>query len=137
VFGKWGAFAYGGANVTRLQLRYRIISTASLVIYAIQATVYSEVAGLIGLPLAVSSLSWVSWVLWVFVGFFALGAIMNGISRSKPERYTWTPLLVVSLVFSLVVALNSEGRPANTKLYSEELSYLSATFRAMSLGALT
>ena len=100
----WGAFAFGGANVGRLPLRYRFISAASLLIYAIQAAVYAQAAGLVELPLVASSFPW---LLWVFVGFFALGTIMNAISRSKPERYTWTPILVVSLVCALTVALNA------------------------------
>lgn len=98
----WGAFAFGGANLGRLPLRYRIISAASLLIYAIQAAVYAQAAGLVAFPLVASSLTW---LLWVFVGFFALGTIMNAISRSKPERYTWTPIMVVSLVCALIVAL--------------------------------
>lgn len=98
----WGAFAFGGANLGRLPLRYRIISAASLLIYSAQAAVYAQAAGFLELPIAVGSRAW---VLWVFVGFFGLGTVMNAISRSKPERYTWTPILVVSLVCALIVAL--------------------------------
>ena len=35
----------------------------------------------------------------------SLGIVMNGISRSKPERYTMAPVCVVLTVLSLVVAL--------------------------------
>jgi hypothetical protein len=41
----------------------------------------------------------------VIVAYSALGIVMNGISRSKPERYTMVPVCVVLTVLSLVVAL--------------------------------
>ena len=43
--------------------------------------------------------------IWVLVAYFVLGVGMNGISRSKPERWTMAPLCAVLAVLTLVVAL--------------------------------
>jgi hypothetical protein len=37
--------------------------------------------------------------------YFALGIVMNAMSRSKPERYTMTPVAIVLTVLSLIIAL--------------------------------
>jgi hypothetical protein len=42
---------------------------------------------------------------WIWFGFASAGLIMNSISRSKKERNTWVPVLLVSVVCTLVVAL--------------------------------
>ena len=43
--------------------------------------------------------------MWVLTGYFALGIVMNAISRSKPERFTMTPVSLVLAGLCLVVAL--------------------------------
>lgn len=42
--------------------------------------------------------------MWVLTGYFARGVMMNGISRSKPERSLMTPVSLVLAVLSLVAA---------------------------------
>ena len=42
---------------------------------------------------------------WVLFGYFALGIVMNGISRSKPERNTMTPVSLLLAALVLMVAL--------------------------------
>ncbi|WP_233198143.1 hypothetical protein [Cryobacterium sp. Y50] len=42
---------------------------------------------------------------WVLTGYFTLGVIMNGISRSKPERLVMTPVSLVLAGLCLVVAI--------------------------------
>jgi hypothetical protein len=42
---------------------------------------------------------------WVIVAYLALGIPLNAISRSKPERYTMTPVVIVLVVLGVVVAL--------------------------------
>lgn len=42
----------------------------------------------------------------VLVGYFALGIVVNGISRSLPERLVMTPVVTVLAVCCLVVALD-------------------------------
>ncbi len=41
---------------------------------------------------------------WVVFGFSAVGVLVNAVSRSKPERYTMTPVCLVLAVASFVVA---------------------------------
>jgi hypothetical protein len=43
---------------------------------------------------------------WVWFGFTIAGVIVNAISRSKKERNIWVPVLLVSAVCTLLVALN-------------------------------
>ena len=96
-----GQFAWGGADRV-LPRAKRIGSVVSIVLYALFAWVFLMKAGLVpmGLPEVVVDVA-----AWVIVGYFALGIPMNGMSRSKPERYTMTPILVVLLVLALIVAL--------------------------------
>ena len=44
--------------------------------------------------------------MWIVYGYFVLGIVMNALSRSKPERYTMTPVVTVLAVLSLLVALS-------------------------------
>ena len=44
--------------------------------------------------------------MWVIAVYFALGIVMNGISRSKPERYTMTPVVIVLTAASVILALS-------------------------------
>ncbi|WP_277871083.1 hypothetical protein [Microcella alkaliphila] len=41
----------------------------------------------------------------MIVAYSALGIVMNGISRSKPERYTMAPVCVVLTVLSVMVSI--------------------------------
>lgn len=102
-----GRFAWGGGH-ERLPTALRIGSAVSIVIYAILAVIMLERAGLISaLPHpAIASIG-----IWVIVGYLALGVVMNAISRSKPERYTMTPLVLVLMLLALTVALMA-GEPA-------------------------
>ncbi|AWR20897.1 hypothetical protein [Aurantimicrobium photophilum] len=43
---------------------------------------------------------------WFWFGFAVLGLIVNSNSKSKKERNTWVPVLLVSAVCTLLVALN-------------------------------
>lgn len=96
-----GRFAWGGqTNV--LPTRLRIGSAVSIGIYALIAVVLLERAG------------WLHWVgnaglvriaAWVVFAYFALGILMNAISRSKLERFTMAPVALILAVLSLLVAL--------------------------------
>lgn len=95
-----GHFAWGGQDRV-VPTAKRIGSVVSIVLYALFAVVVLQRAGLIELlPGVVADVG-----IWVIVAYSALGIIMNGISRSKPERYTMVPVCVVLTVLSLVVAL--------------------------------
>ena len=43
---------------------------------------------------------------WVGVAYLALGIPMNAISRSKPERFTMTPVVIMLFGLALIVALS-------------------------------
>lgn len=97
-----GHFAWGGADRV-LPRGKRIGSAVSILLYAVFAWVFLMRAGL--MPLVLPEIV-VDVATWVIVGYFVLGIPLNAISRSKPERYTMTPMLVVLLALALVVALS-------------------------------
>jgi hypothetical protein len=95
-----GHFAWGGSHRV-LPTRLRIGSLVSIVIYAIIAVLALDRAGVIDVvPDVVSTVG-----MWVVFAYFVLGIVMNAVSRSKPERYTMTPVVAVLAVLSLLVAL--------------------------------
>jgi len=97
----WGRFAWGGKERV-LPRNLRIGSAVSIVIYALIAVIALDRAGVIDvLPDLVSRIA-----IWVVFGYFCLGTVMNAISRSKPERFTMTPVTIVLAVLSLLVALS-------------------------------
>ncbi|MEO8261500.1 MAG: hypothetical protein ABI566_02930 [Pseudolysinimonas sp.] len=96
----WGRFAWGGKERV-LSRNLRIGSVVSVAIYALIAVVALDRAGVIDvLPDLVSRIA-----IWVVFGYFCLGIVLNGISRSRPERFTMTPVTLVLAVLSLLVAL--------------------------------
>ncbi|MBO1752197.1 hypothetical protein J4G33_10325 [Actinotalea sp. BY-33] len=97
----WGAFAWGGQHDGPLPGRLRVSSAVSMLLYAAFALITLDRAGLTdALPPAV-----VVPAAWVLVAYLALGVVMNAISRSRAERLTMTPTILVLLVCTLVVAL--------------------------------
>jgi hypothetical protein len=97
-----GEYAFGGQNVGKLPPRFRIGSSISFVVLLAIAGHYFAQAGVFT-PLLAPDLN--SVVNWVLVGFNVLGLIMNAISRSKKERTMWVPVLLLSVVLAVVVAL--------------------------------
>ncbi|MGH3705139.1 MAG: hypothetical protein ACRDT9_10960 [Agromyces sp.] len=95
-----GRFAWGGRHRV-LPARLRIGSAVAIVIYAIIAVLALDRAGIIDVVSDVVS----TVGMWVVFGYFVLGIPMNAISRSKPERYTMTPVVTVLAVLSLLIAL--------------------------------
>ena len=96
-----GHFAWGGADRV-LPRSKRIGSAVSILLYAVFAWVLLMKAGVV--PMVLPEII-VDVATWVIVGYFALGIPLNAISRSKPERYTMTPVVVVLFGLSLIVAL--------------------------------
>jgi hypothetical protein len=96
----WGRLAWGGQHPV-LTTRLRIGSAVSLVLYVGFGVVILDRAHAIDLlaePVAVAGA-------WVVFGCMALSAIVNALSRSKPERYTMTPVALTLAVTSFVVAV--------------------------------
>lgn len=96
-----GRFAWGGAHRV-LPTNLRIGSVVSIVVYAVIAVLALDRVDLIDVvPDGVSTVG-----MWIAFGYFVLGIPLNAISRSRPERYTMTPVVAVLAVLSLLVALS-------------------------------
>ncbi|MFC9558755.1 hypothetical protein [Agromyces sp. NPDC056965] len=95
-----GRFAWGGQHRV-LPARLRIGSAVAIVIYAVIAVLALDRAGVIDVVSDVVA----TVGMWVVFGYFVLGIATNAISRSKPERYTMTPVVTVLAVLSLLIAL--------------------------------
>jgi hypothetical protein len=95
-----GRFAWGGQHEV-LPTGLRIGSAVSVVLYALMALLIVQAAGRLAvLPDAVAGVG-----IWVLTGYFALGVVMNGVSRSRPERLAMTPVCLLLGVCCLIVAL--------------------------------
>jgi hypothetical protein len=96
-----GRFAWGGQHEV-LPPKLRIGSVVSIVLYAAFALVLLDRAGLVTV---FGSAGFVAVACWVLFGYFALGIVMNGISRSKPERNTMVPVSLMLAVLVFLIAL--------------------------------
>lgn len=97
-----GEYAFGGQHLGKLPVQYRVGSAISFLVLLAIAGHYLAQAGVFT-PLLTEGLNSVA--NWVLVGFNVVGLIMNGISRSKKERNMWVPVLLLSVVLSIIVAL--------------------------------
>lgn len=95
-----GRFAWGGQHEV-LPTRLRIGSAVSVVLYAAIGAILLTRAGVITLGLGDRA---VEIAAWVVTAYFALGILMNAISRSRPERLVMTPTCAVLAALSAVVA---------------------------------
>jgi hypothetical protein len=96
-----GRFAWGGAH-ERLPVGLRVGSLVAVFIYALFAVIVLERAGLIAL-FPHRSIAGIG--TWVIVGYLALGVAGNALSRSRPERFTMTPLALTLCALAFTVAL--------------------------------
>ncbi|KQQ92726.1 hypothetical protein ASF62_12905 [Leifsonia sp. Leaf325] len=95
-----GRFAWGGQHRV-LPAKLRIGSAVAIVIYAVIGALALDRASVIDVvPDIVSAVG-----MWVAFGYFVLGIPLNAISRSRPARFTMTPVVFVLAVLSLLVAL--------------------------------
>lgn len=95
-----GRFAWGGQHRV-LPARLRIGSAVSILIYALIGVIAWDRVGAIdvfGEPFSEVAM-------WVVFGYFALGILMNAISRSKPERFTMVPVTIVLSVLAFFIAM--------------------------------
>lgn len=94
-----GRLAWGGSHKV-LPARLRIGSVVSIVLYGLFGLVILDRAELIDvLPDGVSLVG-----AWVLTAYFAIGVVMNAVSRSRPERYTMTPVALLLAGMCLMVA---------------------------------
>jgi hypothetical protein len=95
-----GRFAWGGQHRV-LPPRLRVGSAVSILIYAlIDVIAWDRVGAIDVFPEPFSEVA-----MWVVFAYFALGILMNAISRSKPERFTMVPVTIVLAGLSLLIAL--------------------------------
>lgn len=96
-----GRLAWGGQHEV-LPARLRIGSALSIVLYALFGYAALARAGfappLVSDPVTSTSI-------WVLTAHFALGVVMNGVSRSKAERLIMTPTALVLTVLYLILAI--------------------------------
>lgn len=95
-----GRFAWGGQHDV-LPPRFRVGSAISIVLYVVFATVILERAGI----LTAFGAAFVQVAGWVLFAYFVLGVVMNGISRSHPERNLMAPVSLLLAVLVLLVNL--------------------------------
>ncbi|KRA23190.1 hypothetical protein ASD65_01205 [Microbacterium sp. Root61] len=96
----WGRFAWGGQHRV-LPTRLRIGSLVAIVIYAAVVVIaYDRLGAIDVFPEGFSIVA-----MWVVVAYFALGIVMNALSRSKPERYAMVPISIVLAILSFLIAL--------------------------------
>jgi hypothetical protein len=101
----WGRLVWGGQHDGRLPGRLRVGSAVSLALYGVFAAVLLDRAGVVDLlPDGVARVG-----TWVLVVYFALGVLLNGLSRSPAERAVMTPATLVLAACALVVALAPRG----------------------------
>ena len=99
----WGEYTMGGQRKGRLPRSLRVGAAVSAVIMLAQTGHYLAQAGALPRLLDPNASSVVN---WIWFGFSIVGLVMNSISRSRKERNTWVPVLLVSAVCTLLVALN-------------------------------
>lgn len=97
-----GRMAWGGQHDV-LPAKLRIGSAVSIALYVLFAYAALAKAGLAP-PLVNETFTSVS--SWVLTAYFALGVVMNGISRSKPERLIMTPTALLLAALYLVLSLS-------------------------------
>ncbi len=97
----WGRLVLGGQHAGRLPGRLRAGSAVSVVLYGLFAVVLLDRADVV--DVMADGVARVG--AWVLVAYFALGVLLNGISRSQLERAVMTPTTLVLAVCSLLVAV--------------------------------
>lgn len=96
-----GHLAWGGQDRV-LPIQKRLGSAVSIGLYLVFGVVVLQRARLADV------IPWPGFVgvaIWVLAGYFALGIALNGMSRSRPERWTMAPLCAVLAGLTVIVAL--------------------------------
>jgi hypothetical protein len=97
-----GRFAWGGAHDV-LPPRLRVASALSIMLYGAIAVVLLDAADVVdALPGR-----WSGTAAWIIAAFFLVGVVMNGASRSRPERRTGTPVALALCLLCAAVAVDA------------------------------
>jgi hypothetical protein len=98
-----GEYSYGGRTQGKLPSRYRFSSVVSSALLFAIAAHYLAVLGVLEAILPSNMFQVVNWVL---VGFAAMAALLNNITRGKKEKQLWGGVTVAILLASIIVAVN-------------------------------
>lgn len=97
-----GEYAFGGQRTGKLPIGFRIASLVSLLLMLMLAGHFLAQLGALPTLLDPNLNSLANWVV---VGFNALSALMNNITKSKKERKLWGGTTIAMLIASIVVVL--------------------------------
>ena len=95
-----GHFAWGGRHRV-LPIGFRIASAVAIPLYIGMIVLMLNRAGVISVSNNTGAIRLAAWLL---VAYFALGVLMNLASRSRPERYVMTPIVLVLAALAAIVA---------------------------------
>mgnify|MGYP006203838115 CR=1 FL=1 len=98
-----GEYAYGGQHKGKLPIGYRLGSVMSFFLMLAFAGHYVAQLDLVPQLLGQAGNQITNWVL---VGFSALSALVNNITRSQKETRLWGGITIAMLLASLLVALD-------------------------------
>jgi hypothetical protein len=97
-----GEYAWGGQHRV-LPRGLRIGSVVSIVVYVLFSVVALAKAGVVvlfpGTPV-------IHVAMWVVAGYLILGVPLNGISRSRKERFVMTPVALVLSGLAIALAVH-------------------------------
>lgn len=97
-----GEYAYGGQHQGKLPTGFRVASVFSMAVMIALAGHYLAQIGLFTPLLDAGGNAIAN---WVFVGFFALSALMNNISKSEKEKRVFGSVTIAMLLSAILVAL--------------------------------
>lgn len=97
-----GEYAYGGQLPGKLPIPYRISSAISFVLTLAISGHYLAQLGVVPKLLSEDLNQWVNWGL---IGFAAVAALMNNITKSAKEKRLWGSTTIAMLIAAIVVAL--------------------------------
>ena len=98
----YGRLVWGGAHRV-LSARLRIGSVIAVVLYAAFTLVLLDRSGLLSV---FGSGAFRVVAAWVLFAYLAIGIALNAISRSRPERFTMTPVTAVLAACALIIAVS-------------------------------
>lgn len=98
----YGEYAWGGQHKV-LPRNLRIGSVISVGLYTFFSMILIDASALIQtFPDGLVK----SYGIWFLIAYLIIGVFVNSISRSKKERNTMTPIIIVLLIFGLIIGLN-------------------------------
>lgn len=104
----WGEYAFGGQYHGVLPRHLRIASVFSCLLLLAFAAVNLQQAGVI--MIAGLDAFW-RIAAWVIAGYGVLGTFMNAISRSRPERLLWTPIVALLAALNITILVLTAPAP--------------------------